>query len=43
MITSLFERVVWMLRRYSSLLAIDAEAAERAVPPEVGSCIVALS
>lgn len=43
MITSLFERVVWMLRRFASLLAVDIEAAEQTVPSEIGSGVVALS
>jgi len=31
-ITSLFERVVWMLRRYGGLLTVDTEKSEAAVP-----------
>jgi phosphate:Na+ symporter len=34
-ITSLFERVVWMLRRYGALLTVDAEKSEVAAPIEL--------
>jgi phosphate:Na+ symporter len=31
-LTSLFERIVWMLRRYGSLLAVDIESVQAAEP-----------
>jgi phosphate:Na+ symporter len=34
-ITSLFERIVWMLRRYGALLAVEAVAPDVSVAPEL--------
>lgn len=42
-ITSLFERVVWMLRRYGALLAGPAAIMEEQLAPQLGNCAAPLS
>ncbi len=42
-ITSLFERVVWMLRRYGALLTVQIEPAKAAVAPQLQGRPAALS
>lgn len=42
-ITSLFERVVWMLRRYGALLTVEAMAPDEAVAPELQGRAATLS